>query len=122
MKPSWFLKVALFVCAAAAAFGQQSTGTIIATVTDPGGGVVPGANATVTLVALNAQRTAVSGQNGELHFEALVPGTYRLEVSKQGFKAMAVDGIDLQASEIRDLGKVSLQIGALTESVQVTAE
>src|SRR5580704_10224416 len=122
MKPGWFTKGMLLVCAAVAAFGQESTGTIVGTVTDPGGSVVPGANATLTQVTTNGQRTATSGQNGELRFEALTASTYKLSVSKQGFKTLTIDGIELQTSETRDLGKLVLQIGALTESVEVTTE
>lgn len=121
MKQS-LLKIFLFSCAALCAFGQQSTGTIVATVTDPGGSVVPGANITITQVTTNAQRAATSNQSGEFRFDALVAGVYRVEVSKTGFKSLSMDQITLQASETRDLGKLSLQIGTVSESIAVTAE
>jgi hypothetical protein len=84
--------------------------------------VIPGATGTLTQVTTGARRTETTGQNGELRFEALVASTYKLEVTKHGFKTLTIDGIELQTSEIRDLGKLVLQIGSLTESVEVTAE
>lgn len=122
MKPSWFLKFTLFSCATIAAFAQQTTGSLIATVADPGGSVVPGASVTLTLTAQNEKRTATSNQSGELRFDALAPGIYSLEVSRQGFKALNISQITLQASETRDLGKLMLQVGAVNESIAVTAE
>ena len=122
MKTSWLPRVILFVCAATVAFGQQSTGTIVGTVTDPGGAIIPGANATITSVTTNGQRTVSSDQNGTIRFEALVNGTYKLDVSKQGFKTLSIGGIELLSSETRDMGKLVLQIGAVNESIEVTAE
>ncbi|MEO8596736.1 MAG: TonB-dependent receptor [Candidatus Solibacter sp.] len=107
---------------AATALGQQTTGTIVATVVDAAGAVVPEANAIITLVTTNAKRIATSNQNGELNFQALVPGTYKLELFRQGFKSLSIDRIELQSSETRDMGKMTLQVGSVNESVEVTAE
>jgi len=68
------------------ALAQQLTGTLIGTVKDQHGGVLPGATVTVSSPALfGGALTAVSNEWGQLRFSALPPGSYALEVVLQGF-------------------------------------
>ena len=102
--------------------GQESTGTLMGTLVDPGGAVVPNVNITVTLVVTGAKRNLSAGTQGEFRFDALIPGTYNLRAGASGFKTLELNEITLDSSQIRNLGKVPLQIGAVTESMEVTAE
>src|SRR5262249_51998270 len=51
-----------------------------------------------------------------------VPATYNLTIrASQGFKSYTQANIDVTANEVRDLGRISLSIGAISEQVSVTA-
>jgi hypothetical protein len=54
-------------------------------VTDPGGGVIPGATVTVTGEA-GFTTTVVTNSEGAFTFPALQPATYKVTVTLQGFK------------------------------------
>ncbi|MBI4476620.1 MAG: TonB-dependent receptor [Acidobacteria bacterium] len=105
------------------AFGQGGgTGTLTGTVVDSTGATLPGALVTATEVSTGSARTAVSSEAGLFRIPALNPGRYRLSVELASFKTVTVADINLLSSEIRDLGKLTLEIGAIAESVTVTSE
>ena len=104
------------------ALSQSITGTLQGTILDPGGAVVPDAKVAIKNVNTGASRNAVSGNDGLFIFNAVEPATYNLTVTaKAGFKVYDEQNIVLTANERRDLGKISLSIGSLTETVSVTA-
>jgi len=111
------------ICLAGAtsAFAQQTGGgTLTGTVTDKDG-VVPGANVTVTAAATNTSRTTPTNESGIFRIPGLAPGTYTIKVEVSGFKAITIENLLLTAGEIRDVGKLLLQVGGQTETVTVTA-
>ena len=81
----------------------------------------PVAGAALVLVQqeTNAQREATTGTAGDFVFASLAPGTYRLEV-QQGQHKRHVEHFGLAVSQQRTMDVV-LQLGALTETVEVTA-
>ena len=81
----------------------------------------PGVTLTLTEQSTGAVRTAVSSDTGLFRFLELRPGLYSLRVEAKGFKTYEVRDISLASSETRDLGRVALQIGGVTEEVTVTA-
>ena len=121
---TWALPViALLICLAGArgAFAQQTGGgTLTGTVTDKDG-VVPGATITVTAVATNTSRTTPTNELGLFRIPGLAPGTYTVKVEMTGFKLITIADLLLTAGEIRDVGKLVLQVGGQTETVTVTA-
>ena len=70
------LAVLVTVVAALPAFGQTSTSSITGTVTDPGGGVIPGATVVVTGNA-GFTATVVTNSEGSFTFPALQPAPIR---------------------------------------------
>ncbi len=67
-----------------AMFGQSPTGTLHGTVSDPSGAVIP--NAKITVTGLDgATSTVQSGADGNYRFSKLVPGSYTVAVSAEGF-------------------------------------
>jgi hypothetical protein len=103
-------------------FGQTTTGTLLGTVVDPGDAAVPGAMVELKNVATGAVATTSTGAEGIFRFNSLVPATYNLIVRPNaGFKTYSQNSIEVTASEVRDLGRLSLSLGALTEQVSVTA-
>ncbi len=68
-----------------AVYGQQETGTITGTVTDPTGAIVPNAKVSVKNVATNAVRNATTNSNGQYTITNLQPADYTLIVEAPGF-------------------------------------
>ena len=118
-----FVVASLCLATATSAFAQGgTTGTLTGTVVDSSGSAVPGATVTATEAETAAVRTVVSNENGLFRISGLDPGRYTVKVELTSFKPIAIEAIALSAAEIRDLGKVTLQVGALTETVSVTSE
>ena len=106
------------MCPASSA-AQVTTGSLIGTVTDPGG-VVPGANVTITEVNRGTSDTFVTDSAGTYTAPFLTPGTYRVEVNVSGFKKWVREGIILQVNQ-RARVDVLLEIGRLEETTTVVA-
>src|SRR5215468_1640914 len=103
-------------------FGQTTTGTLLGTVVDPGDAAVAGAVVELKNVGTGAIATTSTGAEGIFRFNSLVPATYNLTIKPAaGFKAYSQNGIEVTASEVRDLGRVSLSIGTISEQISVTA-
>jgi Carboxypeptidase regulatory-like domain/TonB-dependent Receptor Plug Domain len=119
-------RIGRLVCAIAlmcgCAFGQTITGILQGTVMDPAGASVPNVNVVIKNPTTGEIRKTVSEADGTFIFNAVDPGTYDLTISPTaGFKTYVQNRIALSPNERRDLGKISLTIGSLTEEVSVTA-
>jgi hypothetical protein len=101
---------------------QTTTGTLIGTVADPSNAAVAGARVELKNAATGAVTTTTTESEGIFRFNSLVPATYNLTIKPAaGFKTYTESSIDVTANEVRDLGKISLSLGAITEQVSVTA-
>ncbi len=104
-------------------FGQTTTGTLVGTVVDPGNSAVPGTEVELRNTATGAVITTSTGVEGIFRFNSVIPATYTLTVKPAaGFKTYTQSDIDVTANEVRDLGRITLALGAITERVSVTAE
>ena len=115
--------VCLLVLAPVGQARQQATGVAIGgTVTDSGGGVIPGA--TVALETKDAQpkvlATKITNSEGKFRFENIAPGQYRLTTSLQGFKTLTANITTVAGVSVTNL-RVVLEVGQLTETVTVRA-
>jgi carboxypeptidase family protein len=99
----------------------QNTGTILGTVKDQSGAVLPGANITIKNVETGISRTAVSGSRGEYRVPALNVGTYEVQAEMQGFQTGVRQGITLTVGREAVID-FSLTVGNVTEQVTVTGE
>ncbi|MDR3703418.1 MAG: carboxypeptidase regulatory-like domain-containing protein [Candidatus Sulfopaludibacter sp.] len=100
---------------------QQVTGSEIdGHVMDQTGAPVPSAQVKATNVDTGLVRAAVADNTGRYALPNLPVGHYRLEVSAPGFKTYVQKGIELQVATNPSI-PVTLEVGAVTESVQVTA-
>jgi hypothetical protein len=110
--------LALILVLAPAAFGQRDTGTIVGTVTDPSGAVVPGVTVVLRNVDTNASFQTVTDATGNYAAPLLKPGNYEVTAELPGFKKQSKSGIDLK---VQDRLKVdfTLQVGNVTETVEV---
>ena len=100
---------------------QTFYGSIVGTVTDSSGATVPGAAVTAVNSGTGERRTSQSNAEGKYEFVNLVPGRYRVDVEKTGFKHLTRDEIEVQVqATVRvDAG---MQIGDVGQTVEVTAE
>jgi hypothetical protein len=99
----------------------QTTGTatLLGTLTDSSGAVIAGAKVTVTNTATSFTSETVTNAEGYYFVTYLNPGTYQITIEAAGFKRYVRDGVLLRTNESPRID-VALEVGAVTESVQVT--
>ena len=83
----------LLVVSQAAAFAQQTTGTILGRVTDDQSAAIPGATVTATSPTTGFTRSAVSDAEGMYRLQALNVGEYNLLVELPGFSSVDRKGV-----------------------------
>src|SRR5881397_2238347 len=86
---------ALFIGLAATATSSlaQTTASIKGTVTDASGAAVAGAKITVKNASLGIERTTETNDSGDYEVPALPPGTYSVDVSKEGFQKQKANSV-----------------------------
>jgi len=115
------LVLALLVAGAVPLRAQLGAGEITGTVTDQAGAALAGATVTVTHVATNRSRSVVTSRQGVYTAASLLPGEYRIDVSRAGFKQIQRTHVRLSTGELARLD-FSLPIGEIREQVTVTAD
>jgi hypothetical protein len=99
---------------------QAVTAEIIGTVTDSSGGVLPNAKVTITNLGTNISRSMTTTGVGTYAFSLLPVGSYSVSVEAAGFKTFTVPTITLAVGD-RARVDAKMEIGALTETVEVSA-
>src|SRR5438128_6560294 len=99
----------------------QDTGVVSGTVVDSSGQVVPGATVTLTNENTRDLRTLTSNERGDFSFRAVTPGSYTVKVELTGFRSIERRNNIVNASSQLDVGKLLLEVGALSEVVSVAA-
>lgn len=121
---SRFRSLALLVALVLSASGmhaQSTFGSITGTVSDPTGAAVPGTTITAIHKAAGLTYTTQSNEAGVYTLPDLRDGEYTLRFSKPGFKENVREGILLEVRAVRRLD-IRMEVGALAETVEVTAE
>jgi hypothetical protein len=108
----------LALCAIVAR-AQVDTGTILGTVSDASGAVIPGATVTIIEQATSARTTVKSSADGRYIFTPLKIGSYSVEAGFTGFKKTTIQGVHLDIQQ-QALVNVVLQPGTVTQDVEVT--
>ena len=121
MKSRVLLLAVALISFSFATMAQTSRGTVVGTVTDQNGAVIPGANVTLTGVATKVSRTTVANDEGFYRFDAVDLGFYSLEISAPTFGAVTKTGVEVRANQISD-GSASLAPGSQAVTVDVTAD
>jgi hypothetical protein len=114
-----FVLALLAVCFASAVYGQAVNATVLGTVTDASGAIVPGAKVTVTDVNTSVSRSTETNGSGNYSFPDLAPGNYVVTVEITGFKKETRRGVDLLVNTSTRID-VQLQPGNVAESIEVT--
>ncbi len=115
------LMLALVVLGLPSTLRAQVTATLTGTVEDQSGGVIPGANVTLTNEATKFASVETSNGAGLYAFPALTPGTYDIKASAKGFQAKQVTGIVLNAGDVKTVPALDLTVGAESQTITVSA-
>ena len=101
-------------------FGQVSTATVNGTVTDEQGAVIPGADLTLTNTETGVTLETQTNEAGVYRLQNVQIGQYTLDASSAGFTTQRLEAFTLTVNQTTTLD-FSMQIGAVTETVEVTA-
>lgn len=113
--------IALFLFPAAVSAQTGTSGQIAGSVTDSNGAVVPEATVTVTKLDTGEKRSVTTTSDGNFSFANLAIGTYRLTITKTGFKETSVSNLVVNVSSTTRQD-VTLQTGSISEVVNITAD
>jgi hypothetical protein len=100
---------------------QTFRGTILGTVTDTSGAVVPGAKVTVRNVNTGLERSSPTSADGSYALPELPPGTYKVTISQSGFQTSVTNGVTVEVATERRVD-AALKPGQVTEQVEVSSE
>ena len=106
--------------AASPLFAQVDAGAILGTVTDQSGGAINGAKVVLTSEGTGASVTFTTSSDGVYKFSPVRIGSYKLDVTFQGFQAVTTKGVvvNIGAEVVQNF---SLRPGSVTQSIEVTA-
>ena len=100
---------------------QTLYGSIVGNVRDTSGAAVPGSTVTISEKQTGLERTTVSNETGSYSFTNALPGIYDVKVSLQGFKEFVQTDVPVSIGQISRVD-VSLELGALTETITVASD
>jgi hypothetical protein len=116
------LTIALLLCLSVAMmFGQAPAGTISGAVFDQQGAAVAGATVTATNQETKVDYTTKTAESGAFLFPSLPPATYTLVLEQPGFKKYIQTNLILPNNAAISAGEVKLEIGQVSQSVEVAA-
>ncbi len=115
------LLVVLMAVGIEKARGQAVYGSILGTVTDSSGAAVPNAKVTITDMSKEISYATTTNESGNYAQTHLIVGKYRVRVEAPGFQAYLHENIEVNVDVATRLD-ATLQVGAVTQTVSVTAE
>ena len=121
LSPRTLFVLCLALCLTPALLGQGQFGSILGTVTDATGGAVPGAKVAAINTGTNVRVETQSNQVGLYQLLQLNPGSYAVEAEASGFKRVQRSAVRVQVADRITLD-ITLEVGSLSETVNVTAE
>ena len=110
--------IGVFLVVSACALSQMNTSQLEGTVTDPAGAAVPAAEVTVTNVATGTVFKTVTNERGEWALPSMQAATYKVAITKAGFKAGVVPAVQMN-SGVPATVNVKLELGQATEVIEV---
>ncbi len=117
-----YLCTFIFLCAIAVpVFGQVDQGSIIGTVKDSGGGVIPGVMVTAMNTRTGEERSALTGYRGDYVITALKPSMYIVRGSLPGFAPIEVTGVELAVGQKLTID-MSLKPAGVNQELTVSAD
>ena len=115
------IAIACLLGAVFTADAQTTRGSIAGTVRDAQAAAVPGATVELSAPRRGDTQITTSNETGDFVFLNLLPDTYRLKVTMDSFKTVERENVVLNATDQLSVGVITLELGALTETVTVTS-
>ena len=114
------IPLVFFALSAILAHAQVNNGSIGGSVLDPGGAAVPGASVAAVNQGSGQTFQTQSSDAGLYVFPSLPTGIYEITAEQAGFKKLTQGGLEVRVAQRLALD-LTLEIGAVTETVEVTA-
>jgi hypothetical protein len=112
----------VFVLLAAVSLSAQTfRGTILGTVTDPSGAVVPGAKVTVKNTGTGLERSTETSGDGSYSLPELPIGTYTVTVVQQGFQTFVTTGVTVDVATERRVD-AAMKTGEISTKIEVAGD
>lgn len=119
---SVFLALALvFILISGTHAGAQISGSVVGTVLDASGAVVPHANITLTNVATNVTQSTVTSESGDFRFAIVPVGQYRLVAEQSGFKSTILENLSVVLGQTAQ-ADLRLSVAGASEKIDVTSQ
>jgi hypothetical protein len=109
-----------FLALMAAAYAQTISGSIAGSVLDGSHAAIPNIQVTATELEQKFTLTTRTDEAGGFVFTQIPPGTYTISVEAAGFKKYEQAGIKLNANDKLSVGEMVMQVGALSERIEVS--
>src|SRR5262249_33587595 len=117
---TYVLPFTLLLCGVG--YAQTTSGSIAGNIVDAQHAGVPNASVTAREQDQKFSVAIKSDETGRFVFTQVPPGSYTITVEATGFKRLERSGIVLNANDKLGLGELTMEIGAVTESVEVSAQ
>ncbi len=118
---TWVLTFALLaVVAMQPAQAQVLYGSVVGTVEDPSGSMVPGANITLVNNATGVSRETQADAQGRFNIVSVPAAAYSLTVTAPGFRALTRTGVEVTINNVTRV-TTRLEVGQVSEQVTVSA-
>ena len=98
MRTNRSLLLGFLLMAAINALGQGDKVTVVGTISDTSGAVLPGAEVVLTRTATNEQVMTMTTETGDFAFRGVVPDVYQLKAAMTGFKSEVRSGLKLDVA------------------------
>ncbi|HEX5084239.1 MAG TPA: carboxypeptidase regulatory-like domain-containing protein, partial [Blastocatellia bacterium] len=118
-KTPMLLSLALLLAVSAFA---QNTGSLSGIVQDSSGGAISGAKVTLSDPTKGFQQEARTNSEGTFSFTTVPPGAYTVTIEATGFKKTVKSGIILNIADRQSTGIISMEVGDISTTVEVTAD
>jgi len=116
---AWFLLLPVSFARTLFAQTTVSTGSIVGTVSDASGALIPAANIVVTNIATGQTVNVITNSSGAFNSGALLPGSYKARVSAKGFSTAEVLLTVLVGNT--STANITLQVGQQAQVIEVRA-
>src|SRR4030095_12853716 len=114
--------VAVVIALTGSGFGQSENGAISGTIKDNSEAAVAGGLRQSVDHARNSTQICTSNEDGIFVSAQLPPGTYTIAVEKAGFKRVEKSNVILPVASKISVGDITLEVGAVTETMTVEAD
>src|SRR6185436_6912722 len=114
------LFISLLCVCSGVCLAQSSTATITGIVKDASGSVIPAAEVLLTNTQTNVERKATTNDVGSYAFLNIIPGEYRLQAGKTGFKVSKQTAFTLTVNQTVTFD-LTLEVGEISQEVTVEA-